>query len=144
MNTFKKLREEHFRLGKQKIKPLLDEYCLGLKIKSISVSTIGKVIKRNHFFFQKQGRVYHNPNSGWAKRKPARRPRVKYSPKPTDFGYLQMDTVFKIVEGVRSYLYSAIDVKLKFGLTLAYSRLNSQNTLDFFKKVELVYPLFIL
>lgn len=109
--------------------------------KTFSVSTIGKIIKRNHFFFQKQGRIYHNPASGWAKRKPAKRLRARYSPKPTEFGYLQMDTVFKIIEGVRSYFYSAIDVKLKFGLSLAYSRLNSQHTLDFFRKVELVYPL---
>lgn len=36
-----------------------------------------------------------------------------------------MDTVLKVVEGVKSYLYSAIDIKLKFGLTLAYSNLNS-------------------
>ncbi len=137
----KKLREEHYRLGKQKIKVLLDEYCLSLGILSISVSTIGKVLKRNHLFYQKQGRIYHNPNSGWAQRKPVKRLRVRYSPQPQDFGHLQMDTVFKIIEGVKSYLYSAIDIKLKFSLSLAYPRLNSQNTLDFFKKVELVYPL---
>ena len=136
-----KLREEHYRLGKRKIKVLLDRYCFNLRIETISVSTIGKVIKRNHLFFQKQGRLYHNPNSGWAKRKPAKRLRVRYSPKPTDFSHLQMDTVFKMIEGVKSYLYSAIDIKLKFALSLAYPKLNSQNTLDFFKKVELVYPL---
>ena len=136
-----KLREEHYRLGKRKIKVLLDRYCFNLRIETISVSTIGKVIKRNHLFFQKQGRLYHNPNSGWAKRKPAKRLRVRYSPKPTEFGHLQMDTVLKMIEGVKSYLYSAIDIKLKFALSLAYPKLNSQNTLDFFKKVELVYPL---
>ena len=136
-----KLREEHYRLGKRKIKVLLDRYCFNLRIETISVSTIGKVIKRNHLFFQKQGRLYHNPNSGWAKRKPAKRLRVRYSPKPTDFSHLQMDTVLKMIEGVKSYLYSAIDIKLKFALSLAYPKLNSQNTLDFFKKVELVYPL---
>jgi len=136
-----KLRGEHYRLGKRKIKVLLDRYCFNLRIETISVSTIGKVIKRNHLFFQKQGRLYHNPNSGWAKRKPAKRLRVRYSPKPTEFGHLQMDTVLKMIEGVKSYLYSAIDIKLKFALSLAYPKLNSQNTLDFFKKVELVYPL---
>ena len=136
-----KLREEHYRLGKQKIRVLLDEYCFKLGIKSISVSTIGKVIKRKQFFFQKQGRIYHNPGSGYAKQKRIKRLRIRYSPKLTEFGYLQMDTVLKIIEGVKNYLYSAIDTKLKFALSLAYPRLNSQNTLDFFKKVELVYPL---
>jgi len=137
----KTLRETHYRLGKRKIKPLVDEYCLKLGIKSISVSTIGKVIKRYNLFFQKQGRIYHNPSSGWAKpRKQTKRLRVRYSPKPTEFGHLQMDTVLKINEGIRLYLYSACDIKLKFGFSLPYFKLNSLNTLDFFKKLELVYP----
>ena len=48
----KSLREAHYRLGKRKIKPLVDEYCSQLGIKSISVSTIGKVIKRHNLFFK--------------------------------------------------------------------------------------------
>ena len=59
----KLLREEHVRLGKEKIKPLLDQYCQKEDLPSIAVSTIGKVIKRNKFFFQKSGKIYHNPNS---------------------------------------------------------------------------------
>ena len=58
----KSLRETYYRLGKRKIKPLVDEYCLKLGIKSISVSTIGKVIRRHNLFFQRQGRIYHNPS----------------------------------------------------------------------------------
>jgi len=139
----KQLREEHYRLGKQKIKVLLNDYCFKLGIKSISASTIGKLIKRNHFFFQKQSRMYHNPASGHARQKRIKRLRVRYSPKPADFGHLQMDTVLKLADGLKVYLYSAIDIKLKFGLSLVYSRLNSFNTLDFFKKVALVYPLAI-
>ncbi len=140
VNYIKHLREKHPRLGKEKIKPLLDKYCLTLGIQSISVSTIGKVIKRNNLFYQKQGRIYHNPDFGWAKRKPSKRLRVRYSPKPQDFGHLQMDTILKLIDGLRVYLYSALDINLKFGLTLVYFHLNSQNALDFFKKVKLVYP----
>ncbi|MGB9637599.1 MAG: integrase core domain-containing protein, partial [Microgenomates group bacterium] len=137
----KSLRETHYRLGKRKIKPLVDEYCRQLGIKSISVSTVGKVIKRHHLFFQKQGRIYHHPSSGWAKpRRPVKRLRIRYSPKPAEFGHLQMDTVLKINQGVKLYLYSAIDIKLKFSFSLPYFKLNSFNTLDFFKKLELVYP----
>lgn len=47
------LRQEHPRLGKEKIKPLLDEYCTEKGIKNISGSTIGNIIKRHNFFFQK-------------------------------------------------------------------------------------------
>jgi hypothetical protein len=63
-------------LGKEKIKPFLDEYCIQEGLKIISESTIRNIIKRNHFFFQKSGRVYHNPDSKWAKN-PQKQKRAK-------------------------------------------------------------------
>ncbi len=62
----RQLREEHPRLGKAKLKPLLDGYCCSLGIASLSISTIGKVIQRHQLFYKKTGRVYHDPNSNWA------------------------------------------------------------------------------
>lgn len=59
----KVLRQEHPRLGKEKIKPLLDEYCRNNGIKSISESTIGNIIKRHRLYFQKDGRIYHDPKT---------------------------------------------------------------------------------
>jgi hypothetical protein len=58
----KSLREKYPKIGKDKIKPLLDKHCLTLGIDLISSSTIGKVIKRHHFFYQKTGRIYHKPS----------------------------------------------------------------------------------
>jgi ribosomal protein L31E len=54
-------RKKHPKLGKEKIKPLLDMYCYEKGIKPISESTIGNVIKKHKFFFQKTGRIYHDP-----------------------------------------------------------------------------------
>jgi transposase len=56
------LRQENPRLGKEKIKPLLDEYCTEVGIKNVSESTIGNIIKRHNFFFQKVERMYKNPS----------------------------------------------------------------------------------
>lgn len=136
----KKLREDHPRLGKEKIKPLLDAYCNNEGITSIEASTIGKVIKRNNLYFQKSGRVYHNPSSGFARRKRTKRVRVRYAPKPTEIGYVEMDTVLRFVDGIRYHFYQAIDVKSKFAFSYHYKHLNSQNTVDFFKKLERVCP----
>ncbi len=136
----KSLREKHPRLGKEKIKPLLDKYCIKENIPPIEESTIGKVIRRNNFFFQKSGRVYHNPGSGFAKRKRTKRIRVRYAPKPTELGYVEIDCVLRFVDGIRYYFYQAIDVRSKFAFSLQYDRLNSQNTVDFLKKLEAVYP----
>lgn len=49
----KKVRSEHPGLGKKKIKPILDEYCIQRGIKSISLSTVGNIIKRHHLYFRR-------------------------------------------------------------------------------------------
>lgn len=136
------LREKYPRIGKEKIKPLLDKYCKKNKLKTISESSIGNTIKRHKFFFQRTGRIYHNPNSKWAqsRRKKTKRLRTKYSPKPKEFGYILSDTVERVTNGLKDYFYSAIDAKLKFAVTLHYKRLNSRNMKDFYNRFKIVYP----
>lgn len=56
-------RQEYPRLGKEKIKPLLDKYCAQKGMKSISGSTIGNIIRRHHLCFQKQASIEHNPQN---------------------------------------------------------------------------------
>ena len=139
----KLLREEHPRLGKEKIKPLLDHYCHSVGIPTIQESTIGKVIKRNNFFYQKRGRIYHNPSHKYAQAKRKKRQRVKRPPRPGTGGYIEMDTVIKFVDGIKVYFLTAIDVKLKVAFSLPYARLTSAVTVDFFKNFQSVYPVCI-
>lgn len=135
-------RENHPRIGKEKLKPDIDIYCKKLGISTVSTSTIGNIIKRNHFFFQKAGRVYHNPASKWAqnKAKKTKRLRIRYSPKPTEYGHILSDTVERITDGIRDYFISAIDAKMKFALTLNYKRLTARNMKDFYNRFKQVYP----
>lgn len=133
------LRQEYPRLGKEKIKPLLDEFCRANGLKPIAESTIGKVIKRHKLFYQKSGRVYHDPS---IKRQPRqKRLRVKRSPHHEEFGHIISDTVERVTDGVKDYFYNAIDAKLKFALTLNYKRLNSKNMKDFYERFCALYPL---
>jgi len=138
----KNQREAHFRIGKEKLKVFLDQYCEENSIKKVSVSTIGNIIKRNNFFYQQERKVYHDPSSKWAQNKVKRekRLRVRYSPKPDYFGYIISDSVERITNGVKDYFISAVDVKMKFGLTLIYKRLTSENMTDFYNKFKTVYP----
>ena len=135
-------RELHPRIGKDKLKPDLDIYCEQQGINTVSSSTIGNTIKRHRYFFQKVGRIYHNPNSKWARNeaKKTKRLRIRHSPKPTDYGHILSDTVERITDGVRDYFISAIDAKMKFALTLNYSRLTSKNMKDFYHRFKAVYP----
>lgn len=137
----KALRLAYGKLGKDKLKPLIDEYCLKENLEPVSASTIGRVITDNHCFYQKTGRMYHNPSHGWAKRtRQVKKLRQRHAPKPTAFGHIEIDSLVKLVDGMRIYLITAVDVKLKFSFALPYSRLNSQNSLDCLKKLQFVYP----
>ena len=138
VNFISKQRQDHYRLGKEKIKPLLDEYCQGLGIETIAESTIGKVIKRNRFFFSKSNyKIYHTPKVGY--KSLVKRLRVKKA--FSDYGYVQMDTIERIDHGIKQYFYCAIDTKSKFALTLNYKRKTSINTVNFFNRFKRICPI---
>jgi len=142
VDFIKEARDEHPRLGKEKIKGDLDEYCQKEGLVIVSESTIGNIIKRHKLFHQKQGKVYHNPNSKWALNQvqKKKRLRARHSPKPENFGYILSDTVVRLDQGLRNYYISAIDAKLKFALTLPYKRLTGRNMKEFYHRFKSVYP----
>jgi transposase InsO family protein len=142
----KEQRETHPGIGKDKLKPDLDIFCQKIGIPAISTSTIGNIIKRHKFFYQKPNyRIYHDPASAWARKAVRRkkRLRIKHSPKPNTYGHILSDTVEKVIDGVKRYFMSAIDAKLKFALTLEYSRITANNMKDFYTRFKTVYPLTI-
>ncbi len=136
----KTLREDKPRLGKEKIKPLLDEFCREKGIQSISESTIGKVIKR-HNLYSKLRRIYHNPLGRHRKKNLSYKKKVKHSPRGQEAGYVEIDTIVKFIHGIKLYILNAVDVSLKFQFSYGYPRLNSQNSTDFMRKLELMYPI---
>ncbi len=136
----KSLREKYPKLGKEKIYPLLVAFCEKENIKPIKISTIGKVIKRNNLFYQKAGRMYHNPASKYARRKKTKRLRIRYAPKHKELGHLQMDTILRYEDGIKFYFYTCIDTKGKFAFCLPYNTLTSSNTLHFYTKLQQIIP----
>jgi transposase InsO family protein len=136
----RELREKHPRIGKEKIKKFLDEYCSKRGIKTVSVSTIGKVIKRYDLTFAPSKLGYHNPQSGWAKRRVNYRSKVRHSPRYKEPGYIELDTIIKFFNGIKIYILNAIDISNKFQLAYAFKTSSSRNAFIFFKKLESVYP----
>jgi transposase InsO family protein len=134
----KKLREAHPNLGKEKIKPLLDQYVVPPNHKGISVSTIGKILKRYNMISSKK-RVYHNPNHKYpGKRKPVQR--IKFAPRTDTSGYFQIDTVQMFVDRIRIYVFNAVDIHTKFEFSYTYKQSNTKNSVDFLKKLLSLYP----
>ena len=137
----REMREKHPRLGKEKLRPLLEGYCRERRLVCPSESTIGNVIKRERLFFQRGGRIYHDPSSGWAKRRgKEKRLKTKHPLRPGGVGHIVSDTVERVTEGVKDYFYSAIDARSKFALTLCYKQLTSRNMKDFYQRFKGVCP----
>ena len=134
------LREKSYRLGKEKIKPLLDIYCQEINIKSPSVSLIGKIIKRRNLTFRDQGRIYHDPSFAHPKPK-LKRDRIPKGYKSLSPGEcLQIDTVVRFDLGTKRYILTAIDLFSRFSFAFAYTKLTSQISLDFLRKLMKVSP----
>lgn len=105
----KNLRENNGMIGKEKIKVLLDVYCQKEELPIISSSKIGRIIKRNNWFSFKQGRIYHNPASGWTKREKKSKARISSTYQSKNPGeLLQLDTLVRFDLGIKSYILTAI------------------------------------
>ena len=136
------IRLNNYRLGKEKIKRLLDAYCLFSGIETVSESKVGRIIKVNGLFFPKSGRVYHDPSKKptipGIKRIKQRLPKGSQVKSAGDL--LQLDTVIKFDQGIRRYIITAIDLYSRFTFAFAYARLSSAIALDFMLKLETIAP----
>lgn len=107
LGFIKKIREEHPKLSKYKIKIFLDDFCVQNNLPCYSASWIGKVIKKHSLFF-KVNRIRHNKKRMHTKAKI----RVSRCPKQADIslGYLQADGIKVCWNGQTCYFLSAIEL----------------------------------
>jgi len=141
IDFLKEKRQKHPRIGKEKLKPMLNAYCTRTGIETVSESTIGKIIKRHKMFYHTTGRTYHKPSINRLAVKRQKRQRVKHPPKHSEFGHFQADSLHQFSDGIKRYVISAIDSKLKFSFSACYKHLSSRTGRDFFQKLQSVYPL---
>lgn len=140
LDFIKNLRENNPRLGKEKIKLLVDAYCHKENLPRISASKIGRIIKRNNWFYAKLGRVYHNPNhshfqANRHKERLSKEFKSKYAGE-----LLQMDSITRFDLGMKRYIVTAIDLYSKFTFAFSYKGLSSAVALDFYQKLETLAP----
>lgn len=132
----RELREQHPRLGKDKIKPLLDAFCQHRGLPPLAVSTIGKVIRRDPNYRRRPAR-----GAKKSRKSKGGRERVRYAPQPTEPGHVALDTIERTCAGLKVFFYSALDLHTRFALALPYEHCNSRNTVDFFQRFQALYPL---
>jgi len=138
----------HKRLGKDKLKVLVDEYCDSINIKTVSNSTIGRIIKDlkdNHqligennvkvTLMGKTGKLFI--------KKPKRvKPKLRIKDfKPTYAGdVVQIDSIVKYIQNVKRYIITAVDVKTRLSFAYAYTNLSSLSATDFLNKLIATFP----
>lgn len=132
LSFIKGFREDYPRLGKDKIKILLDQYCKENNLNTISASKVGKIIKRNNWYFYLGKRGKHQVRAD----------------KQRVFGYevkeagdlFQIDTIVRFEHGIKRYIVTAIDVMAKFAFSYTYKSHTSLNAADFAAKLVRVTP----
>lgn len=125
------IREEYGNVGKVKLKLFLDEYAASENIPSLGLTTIGKVIKRKRYFFQR---------NKVKRRRKLLSPRIRYAPKETLPGYLEMDSIILYVTSKRYYFVTCIDVVSRFAFCALVPALSAKHTKEVFKTFLASYP----
>jgi len=137
VNEIRRIRYLYGCIGKRKIKVLLNQYCKENGYSCISISTVGKVIKRYNMISLRK-RIYHNPNT--KRIYIPHKEKVKYAPKSNVYGYVEVDTILRFVNGMRLYVFNAVDIHTKFEFAYGYTSNNTKSSVDFLKKLLSVYP----
>lgn len=117
----KELRSEYGRVGKYKLKVLLDAYAQTLGVVSYSPGKIGKIVKRYNYFFEQAKKV---------RKLRFQRERVKYAPKIVSPGYLEIDCVHVMISKTKIIFVTIIDLATKVAYAEAVSTASAKNTVE--------------
>ena len=139
-------RSRHPGADKTTITPALTADCRKAGVKPVSKSTVGRIIRnlKESGRLPKTSRLRINARNGklyeikshQAFRKERRR---GFHPnQPGDL--VEMDTVSIFINGIKRYLFTAIDTKTRFAFAYAYKSGSSANGRDFLKKFTTVAP----
>lgn len=115
----KQMRREYGNVGNHIIKPFLDAYATELDIPSVGLTTIGKIVKRRRFTFEKRVRI--------RTKNKFRKFRTRKSPHVTKPGFIQMDSIVVYINDERHLFMSVIDIYTKYALVQNMWQLFHQN-----------------
>ncbi len=139
VHELKRLRLLYPNLGKDKLYPLIAEFCEPLSIKYPKIKTIGRLIKDMGGLRRFPQKVSH-----FGKIKKINRQKVLRKPK--DFEALfpghcvALDTFEEIKHGMRRYVITFEDIHTRFGFALGTSSHASLAAAEFFKLCIQVFP----
>ena len=131
---------------KTTITPILAKACKEAGIKTVSESTVGRIISdlKKRRLIPSSSKVYIHGQSGklhsrdLAKRTRKQRRKGYYPQQPGDL--VQMDTISIFFDGIKRYIFTAIDLKTRFAFAYAYKTISSSHGRDFLSRFIQVTP----
>jgi transposase InsO family protein len=135
----RRLRDEHPNLGKDKLYPLLKEFCDQTKLSCPRPSTIGRLIKDLGGL-----RLFPARITGTGRLTPINRTAVVRKPKQFKAEYpghcIGLDTIEEIVHGSRRYVITCEDLFGRFAFAWATKSHASKAATEFFTAFRLLFP----
>jgi len=141
-----KYRRDHPGADKTTLTPVLAQACRQAGVKTVSESTVGRIIHdlKERGKIIKSVKVFLNGETGRLRFVENHRPKKKLRRKgflPEHPGDLvQMDTVSIFANGLKRYLFTAIDVNTRIAFAYTYKSDTATNGQDFLKKFVIVTP----
>jgi len=124
------VREQYGRIGKHKLEILLTTYAQEIGVTPVKSTAIGKIIKRNHYYFEGKKRY---------KRRRIGVLRVKKAPKEKLPGYIEIDSVIVFVLNERHVFITAIDVVTKYAACIYAKTTASKKALELLMQLHTIY-----
>ena len=139
IDEVRRLRFTYPNLGKDKLSPLLQEFCLSKSLQCPTVSTIGRLIKDCGGLRILPQKIYHN-----GRVKPIKRAKVVRKPRDLRAEYpghvVALDTIERFVHGCRRYIITFEDIYTRFSFAWSTKSHASLAAKEFFDYCRLVFP----
>ena len=139
LEEIKKIRAEHKNLGKEKIHPLLLDFCDAYGLVCPGISTIGRLLKDLGGL-----RDYPQRITGMGRITKVKRNKVLRKPKDFKALYpghcIAFDTIEKQKNGNRMYILVAIDLYSRVGFALGTRSHSSQTMAHFLHLISMLFP----
>jgi len=146
INFILKYRLAHPGIDKTTITPALILACHQAGVKPVSESTVGRIVHdlKERGWISKSLKMTHNANTGkiyFHEKKLAKKKLRRKDFKPKQPGDLvQMDTISIFANGLKRYLFTAIDLQTRMAFAYAYKSDSSASGQDFLRKFVKVTP----
>lgn len=132
LSLIKSIRFTYGRVGKDKLKILIGAYAHSLGIPNYGSTKIGKIIKRNHYFFDSTRKRNQKAFS---------RTRVKRVGKDVAPGYLELDSVVVYVGDTKLRFVTIVDVVTKVAYAERVKSSLSSHTIQVLRAFQASYPI---